>query len=130
MMQRKPDLTLDHLDTPRKLVLDVGAITPGNLTLMEALDIADASGVEVGDMQSVIMGERNKQQGLLVYAMAWVIARRLEPGLTFAEVCTYHLELEGQAATEAEIEAEQKRADAERVAAELAEAEAALRSRR
>jgi hypothetical protein len=110
MMQRKPDLTLDHLDTPRKVVLDVSAITPGNLTLMEALDIADASGVDVGDMQTVIMGPQNRQQGLLVYAMAWIIARRKEPDLTYAEVCTYHLELEGQAPTAEAIEAEQKRA--------------------
>jgi len=110
MMQRKQDLTLDHLDVPRKVVLDVGAITPGNLTLMEALDIADASGVDVGDMQTVIMGPQNKRQGLLVYAMAWIIARRKEPDLTFAEVCTYHLELMGEAPTDEQVESEQKRA--------------------
>jgi 3-hydroxyisobutyrate dehydrogenase-like beta-hydroxyacid dehydrogenase len=103
-------LILDKLDVPRKLTLDISAITPGNLTLLEALDIAESSGVDVDEMADVIRGPQTHAQGMLVYAMAWVLARRLEPELTFAEVRTYQVELVGQAATAAQIEAEQKRA--------------------
>jgi hypothetical protein len=110
MMQPKKDLLLDNLEPPRRITLDVGAITPGNLTLLEALDISDASGVDVDDMDKVIRGRQTKQQGLLVYAMAWIVAKRQEPGLTFAEVCTYQLELVGTPASSEAIEREQKRA--------------------
>jgi hypothetical protein len=110
MLQRKPDLTLDVLAEPRRIVLDVAKVTPGSLTLMDALDIAEASGVDADDMVTVLSGPRTRRQGLLMYALAWVVAKRQEPDLTFAEVLTYHLTVAGTPATDEKIESERKRA--------------------
>jgi hypothetical protein len=112
MLQVKQDLTLDVLPEPRHITLNVAGITPGNLTLLDALDIADASGVGVDEMVDVLKGPQNRTQGLLLYAMAWVMGRRVEPGLTFEEVKSCHLHVVGSAASDDVIEAEQKRAAA------------------
>jgi len=37
-----------------------------------------------------------REKALLMMAVAWVIARRVEPDLTFEEVCTYKLEVVGE----------------------------------
>lgn len=77
---------------------------------MEALDISEAAGIEPDEMTSVMVGKRTKQQAMLLYALAWVIARRAEPDLTFAEVLTYHLTVVGSAPSAAQIASEQRRA--------------------
>ncbi len=110
MLQAKQDLTLDTFPEPRSITLHVEGITPGGLTLLDALDIAEASGVEPDDMMTVLSGKRSRKQGMLMYAIAWVLARRVEPGLTFAEILTCHLHIVGEAPPEEKIEAEQKRA--------------------
>jgi len=110
MLPAKQDLTLDVQPDPRRITLNVGGISPGNLTLMDALDIADASGVQPEEMVDVIKGPQNRRQGLLLYAMAWVIGRRVEPGLTFEETLSCHLSVVGTAATDEQIESETKRA--------------------
>jgi hypothetical protein len=48
---------------------------------------------------------------LVFYAMAWCVARRANPFLTFEEVRTWRLEVIGETDT-AKIEREQARADA------------------
>lgn len=110
MLPAKQDLTLEALPEPRRIFLDVGAISPGNLTLIDALDIAEVSGVSAEDMERVLSGPVNRRQGMLVYAMAWVLGRRIEPGLTFAEVLQCHVTLMGDAVSDEQIEREQKRA--------------------
>ena len=112
MLQAKQDLILDAPPEPRHITLDIRSITPGNLTLLDALDIADVTGIDPDEMMSVLAGKRNRKQGLLMYAIAWVFARRVEPGMTWAEMLTCHLHIIGEAATEGEITAEQKRANA------------------
>jgi hypothetical protein len=110
MLQAKQDLTLDTFPEPRTITLHVEGITPGGLTLLDALDIAEASGVDPDDMMTVLAGKQNRKQGMLMYAIAWVLARRVEPGLTFEEVLTCHLHVVGTAASDEKIEAEQQRA--------------------
>jgi hypothetical protein len=109
MLPAKQDLTLDTFPEPRTITLHVEGITPGGLTLLDALDIAEASGVDPDDMMQVLAGKQTRKQGMLMYAIAWVLGRRVEPGLTFEEVLTCHLHVVGKAAPEAQIEAEQKR---------------------
>ena len=110
MLSVRPDLILDDLPEPRRITLNVAAVTPGNLTLLEALDISEASGIDTDDFVSVLQSKGTHTQALLLYALAWVLARRTEPDLTFEEVKTYHLEVKGTPATEEQVEREQKRA--------------------
>lgn len=77
--------------------MNVADIHPGRLTLLEALDIADASGVDADDFVAVMERGTLRQKAYLMYAMAWVVARRLEPELTFEEVKTYRLVVKGTA---------------------------------
>jgi hypothetical protein len=113
MLDEKPDLTLNEVTVPRNITLNIGTVTPGNLTLLEALDIAEAAQVDTDDFGIVISGKVGKRkQALLMYAMAWVLARRQEPTLTWMEVQTYQLTVIGKAATEGMLESEQKRAAA------------------
>jgi hypothetical protein len=95
----KPDLILSDLitGTPRrKLILRVSDIHPGSLTLLETLDIMDASGVASSNFVQVMDNGRLREKAMLMMAVAWVIARRAEPDLTFAEVCTYQLDVIGE----------------------------------
>jgi hypothetical protein len=110
MSLAKRDLILDDLAEPRTIVLNMGTITPGNLTLLDALDIADASGVSPDEMVDALKGPPNRRQAMLMYAMAWVVGRRVEPGLTFAEVMGCHLRIVGSAASDDQIAAEMQRA--------------------
>jgi hypothetical protein len=80
--------------------------------LLEALDFSDAARIEPDEFVSTMTGKQTRKQALLMYALAWVMARRVEPGLTFEEVCTYQLEVKGKPLTTEELERGQKRADA------------------
>jgi hypothetical protein len=94
----KPDLVVSDLiaSTPRrKLILRVSDIHPGSLTLLEALDIMDASGIPSSEFVRVMESGKLRQKALLMMAVAWVVARRVESDLTFEEVCTYQLEVIG-----------------------------------
>ena len=95
----KPDLVVSDLiaqTTRRKLILRVSDVHPGSLTLLEALDIVDASGIPSGEFSRVMEHGKLREKALLMMAVAWVIARRVEPDLTFEEVCTYKLEVVGE----------------------------------
>lgn len=115
MPQSKPDLILDASgeDTPpRKIYLDVSQIRPGKLTLLEALDMAEAADVSPDSFTRVLTRGSGARKARLIYAFAWVLARRAEPGLTFAEVCTYDLTVTGKPATEQDHKADAERAKA------------------
>jgi hypothetical protein len=117
----KPDLILNETEeTPRKVFLDVSQIRPGKLTLLEALDMGDAAGVDPDNFMRVLSRGRAQDKARLIYAFAWVLARRSEPELTFAEVCTYDLTVTGKPATAEETAKEAKRAKATAAVAKLA----------
>jgi len=104
------DLTLTESEIPRNIIFDVGMVSPGNLTLIEALDLAEASGVAPEDFGTVIRSASTREQAMLLYAMAWVFARRVEPGITFDDVLRCNLIIKGKSVTNEKVEAEQKRA--------------------
>ena len=108
---RKPDLIVSDLlseHPARRLVINASDIRPGRLTLLEALDIAEASGIDAENFSAILGGRRLKPKALLLYAIAWVIARRAEKDLTFEEVCTYRLEVVGK---QPNVEQDAKRAE-------------------
>lgn len=112
MQRAKPDLVVSDLiaETPRrKLILRVSDVHPGSLTLLEALDIVDAVGIPSSEFGRIMEQGKLRQKALLMMAVAWVVARRAEPDLTFAEVCTYQLEVVGDPVDD---EKAQARADA------------------
>lgn len=120
MQQTKPDLVVSDLLTEhpaRKLIINVVDIQPGRLTLLESLDIVDASGIDAARFGYVLGKGSLRDKARLMYAFAWVVARRVEPELTFEEVCTYSLEVRGTAPSS---EAEKKRAAAVVAVATLA----------
>lgn len=120
MPRTKPDLILNDVGEPRRIVLDVSQVRPGRLTLLEALDMGDAAGIDSDDFVRVLQGGSKAQKAKLLYAFAWVLARRTEPEITFAEVCTYHLTIAGKVPTEGDAERDAKRAKAVASVAKLA----------
>lgn len=121
MQHEKPDLVVsDITDRPiRKLILNVSEVQAGRLTLLEALDLADATGLDPDDFVSVMQRGSLKDKARLMYAFAWVVARRVEPGLTYEEVCTYQLEINGRHDPKADQKS-RKRAEAVVAVASLA----------
>jgi hypothetical protein len=118
--ERKPDLVVSDLLAARpvrKLIINIADMHPGRMTLIDALDIMDVSGIDSNDFSAVIMRGTLRQKAQLIYAMAWVLARKSEPDLTFDEVCTYQIEIRGETRDDAK---EKKRADAVVAVATLA----------
>ena len=112
MPQTKPDLVISDLLTElpqRKLLIKAADIQAGRLTLMEALDIAEASGFDTGRFEYVMEHGSLRDKAKLLYAFAWVVARRTEKDLTYEEVCTYQLEVVGEP-IDARAEAEKAKA--------------------
>lgn len=105
MLPAKPDLVVSDILADaapvRKLVINVGSMSVGALTLLEALDISEASGFDGDDFQAVMRRGSLRDKAKLMYAFAWVVARRVEPDLTYDEVCTYQLEIVGEPADQA-----------------------------
>lgn len=121
MPQDKPDLILnDEAPPPRKVFLDVSQIRPGKLTLLEALDMGEAADVDPDDFQRILQRGNAGQKARLIYAFAWVLARRSEPDLTFEEVCTYDLTVTGKPPTEQDRANDVKRATAVAAVAKIA----------
>jgi hypothetical protein len=120
MPPTKPDLILNEIAEPRRILLDVSQIRPGRLTLLEALDLGEASGIEVDNFVSILESGSTSDKARLLYAFAWVLARRAEPDLTYTEVCTYNLTVQGKIPTDADRAADAKRAKAVASVAKLA----------
>lgn len=114
MKHAKPDLTLSAYERPRKITLDLANLNSGNLTLMDALDIVEVSGVQPHRFQATLASTNtgNGIKAKMLYAFAWVLLRRLEPGVTWEEMQTYDLEIVGEMASEEEAERIQQRANA------------------
>lgn len=112
MQAAKPDLVVSDLldEHPiRKLIINVADISPGRLTLLEALELSEASGIDSAEFTAVLERGSMVKKAKLLYAFAWVVAKRAEPDLTYEEVCTYDLTVRGKEANRA---AEKKKAEA------------------
>lgn len=111
MQQPKPDLTLSDIPNIRNVTLDLALIDASKITLMDAFDIQEKSGIDASRFGTVLKTE-GPERARMLYAFAWVIARRVEPGLTWDEMLTYNLEIIGEpmSAEQQEHETEKARA--------------------
>jgi hypothetical protein len=97
------DVANTHPVNQKTAVLDLNAFDASQLTLLEVLDMADTVGIETAELGAVMKGGSTSKRMRLMYAMAWCIARRAEPSLTFEQVCSWKLEVIGEVdATKAE----------------------------
>jgi hypothetical protein len=76
-------------------VLDLNTFDATQLTLLEVLDMAETTGVPP-ERLGMLLRVANSKRMRLLYAMAWCIARRANPHLTFAEVCSWKLTVIGE----------------------------------
>ena len=106
LTQNKLDLSkvaADHPVNQRIAVLDLNIFDATQLTLLEVLDMSEIAGVEperLGTLLSAKGQGNTKKRMLMMYALAWVIARRADPQLKFPEVCSWKLEIRGEASAE------------------------------
>ena len=93
-------------------VLDLNTFDATQLTLLEVLDMAEIAQVEPAELGALLTpGANNGKRMRMLYAMAWCIAKRGNPALTFSEVCTWKLEVTGEVDA-AKTERNAKRASA------------------
>ena len=82
------------------MVLDLETFDAAGLTLMEVLDMAEAAGVPHSALTTLLDSkEMTPEKARVLYALAWVIVRRAEPDVKYADVVTWKLELRGKVET-------------------------------
>lgn len=104
-------IAAEHPANTQTAVLDLSTFDASQLTLLEILDMSEVAGVDAADLGMILGKGSTAQKMLIFYGMAWCIAKRANPFLTFAEVRTWRLEVKGETDTR-KIEREQKRAAA------------------
>jgi len=76
--------------------LDLNTFDASGLTLIEVLDMAEAAGVSPEALASMLSASRTSPSKVrLLFALAWVVARRADASLAYAEVCTWKLDVIG-----------------------------------
>jgi hypothetical protein len=85
-----------HPVNQKTAVLDLNTFDATQLTLLEVLDMAEVTGVEPELLGTLLSGRQTTKRMRMLYAMAWCIARRADPAVRFAEVCTWKLEIIGE----------------------------------
>ncbi len=110
MPRAKRDLILNADDEPRTITLDISKLKPAALTLMDTLDIADVSGISHTKFTYILQAGSERDKALLMYAMAWVFARRVEPGITFDEIKACNLKIIGERPSREELASDSQRA--------------------
>ena len=103
--QSKIDLTAianEHPVNQKIAILDLNTFDATQLTLLEVLDMSEVTGVEPELLGTLLSAKgQTKKRMTMLYAMAWCIARRADPLLRFAEVCSWKLEIVGEVSAEA-----------------------------
>lgn len=113
MPRKKPDLILSSdIPEPRQIFLDVSQVRPGRLTLLEALDMAEASDVDPDNFVVILQTGTQRQKAKLLYAFAWILARRSEPEISYDEILKCNLIVQGKMPTDADRDRDEKRAKA------------------
>jgi hypothetical protein len=102
-------IAAEHPVNQQTAVLNLNTFDATQLTLLEVLDMSDTVGVDPQELASLLKLKTSARKMRLLYAMAWVIARRANLELTFDEVCTWRLEVIGEV-NEASAERVAKRA--------------------
>jgi hypothetical protein len=104
-------IAAEHPVNQQTAVLDLNTFDASQLTLLEVLDMSEVSGIDAADLGVVLAQGQTSQKMLIFYGMAWCIAKRANPFLTFQEVRTWKLEIVGEV-DRAKVERNQKRAAA------------------
>ena len=89
-------IAAEHPVNQQFAVLDLNTFDATQLTLLEVLDMSDVAGVAPENLGVVLSGRSQAKRMKMLYAMAWCIARRANPLLTFEEVATWKLEVIGE----------------------------------
>ena len=91
----------EHPVNEKVAVLDLNTFDATQLTLLEILDMSEVTGVEPELLGTLLSAKgKTKKRMTMLYAMAWCIARRADPMLRFAEVCSWKLEVIGEVSAE------------------------------
>jgi hypothetical protein len=91
------DLSQIAIDNPvnqQTATLNLSTFDATQLTLLEVMDICEAVEVEPEALGG-LLATKSRKRIQLMYAIAWVIARRPNPDLTLDEVCTWKLDVQG-----------------------------------
>lgn len=83
---------LDAGGEPRRAVIDVATLNLTRFGIGELLELTDVIGVEPDKLGDALRGPRKAR---VVVALAWLIARRVEPALTLADVERWDIEVRG-----------------------------------
>lgn len=88
----------DNYPVNRKTaVLDLNTFDATQLTLLEVLDMSESVGVAPELLGGLLSSKAQTSQRMrMFYAMAWVIARRADPTLSYMEVCTWKVDVIGE----------------------------------
>ena len=93
-------IAVDHPVNRQVAVLDLNTFDATQLTLLEVLDMAEIAGVQPELLGTLLSGKSTKKRMVMMYAMAWCIAKRANASLTYEEVCTWKLEVIGEVSEE------------------------------
>jgi hypothetical protein len=91
-------IAAEHPVNQKTAMLDLNTFDATQLTLLEVLDMSDIAEVEPERLGTLLSGRTSAKKMRMLYAMAWCIARRANPKLTFDEVCTWKLQIVGEVA--------------------------------
>lgn len=95
-----PPLVLVPSGPARRIVLPVEAINAESLGIGELLDMADVLETDLGGLSALMRMRGSIAQSKIVVAFAWILARRLEPGVTWNEAQRWRIEVEGKPPTQ------------------------------
>jgi hypothetical protein len=76
-------------------VLDASALDVGAFGIGEILDLSRAVDVDPGRLGAVLTAGDTYTKARVALGLAWLIARRREPELTYQDVLTWELEIRG-----------------------------------
>jgi hypothetical protein len=79
----------------RRAFLDLATFDMGAFGIGELLDLTDAVGVAPDKLGEAMRTGSSGRKGRVFVGIAWLIARRADPGLTFDDVATWSIEVRG-----------------------------------
>lgn len=84
---------LEPLPASRRIVLPVDGIDPDGLGIGELLDLADVFGTDLDGIAALMRDRSQVARSRMVVGLAWLMVRRLEPAVTWAEAQTWRVEV-------------------------------------
>jgi hypothetical protein len=83
--------------------VEVAALSPESFSLGDLIDVCETMDISPDDLGPLLRDENAGVRKLkALAAVAWVIARRTEPGLTYAQVLDGRVEVIGEGASATE----------------------------